>query len=62
MTRGPSQDAPQLIPVLRQAVARVPIDTALTDAGFDSEANHATPRRELGVRSTVIALNWRGCR
>lgn len=62
VTRGPSQDAPHLIPVLRQATARVPIDTALTDAGFDSEGNHATPRAALGVRSTVTALNWRGSR
>lgn len=62
VTRGPSQDAPHLVPVLRQAAARVPIDTALADAGFDSEANHATPRHELGVRSTVIALNRRGTR
>jgi transposase len=40
----------------------VPIDTALADAAYDSEDNHATPRRVLGVRSTVIALNRRGTR
>lgn len=62
VTRGPAQDAPQLIPVLRQAAACVPVDTALADAAYDSEANHATPRNELGVRSTVIALNRRGTR
>jgi len=62
VARGPSQDAPHLIPVVRQAAARVPIDTLLADAGFDSEANHATPRAELGVRQTVIALNRRGTR
>lgn len=44
VTRGPRQDAPQLIPAVRAA------------------ANHATCRETLGVRSTVIALNWRGSR
>ena len=62
VTRGPRQDAPQLLPVVRSAVKRVPIDTLLADAGYDAEANHATCRRELGIRSTVIALNWRGSR
>jgi hypothetical protein len=62
VTRGPSQDAPRLVPALRQAVRRTPVDTALADAGYDSENHHATPRERLGVRSTVIALNWRGSR
>jgi transposase len=62
VTRGPRQDAPQLIPAVRQAVRRTPIDTLLADAGYDSEANHATCREKLGIRSTVIALNWRGSR
>jgi Transposase DDE domain len=62
VTRGPRQDAPQLIPVVRQAVKHTPIDTLLADAAYDSEANHATCRQKLGVRSTVIALNWRGSR
>jgi hypothetical protein len=62
VARGPSQDAPHLIPVLRQATARVPIDAALTDAAYDAEDNHAVPRRELGIRSTLIALNRRGSR
>lgn len=62
IARGPTQDAPHLIPVVRQAAARAPIDTALADAAYDSEDNHATARRELGIRSTVIALNWRGSR
>jgi hypothetical protein len=38
------------------------IDTLLADAAYDSEANHAACRRGLGVRSTLIALNWRGSR
>ena len=60
--RGPRQDAPQLLPVVRQAVKHTPIDTLLGDAGYDSEDNHATCRQKLGIRSTVIALNWRGSR
>ena len=62
MTRGPTQDAPHLIPAVRQATTRAAIDTLLADAGYDSEDNPATPRNQLGVRSTVIALNWRGSR
>jgi transposase len=62
VVRGPRQDAPHLIPAVRQATKGVAIDTLLGDAGYDSEANHATPRQELGVRSTLIALNWRGSR
>lgn len=62
VTRGPRQDAPQLLPAVRAAVKRTPIDTLLADAGYDSEANHAACREGSGVRSTVIALNWRGSR
>lgn len=62
VTRGPRQDAPQLVPAARAAVRRAPLDTLLADAGYDAEANHATCRQKLGIRSTVIALNWRGSR
>jgi transposase len=62
VTRGPRQDAPQLLPVVRQAVKRASIDTLLADAGYDSETNHSTCRETFGIRSTVIALNWRGSR
>lgn len=62
VTRGPSQDAPHLIPAVRQATKRVAIDTLLADAAYDSEANHAISRKDLGIRSTLIALNWRGSR
>ena len=62
VTRGPSQDAPHLVPAVRAAARNHPIDTVLADAGFDSEANHATRRGKLGVRSTVIASNRRGSR
>jgi hypothetical protein len=62
VTRGPSQDAPHLEPVVGDAVGRCRIDTLLADAAYDSEGNHAHARQRLGVRSTVIALNWRGSR
>jgi transposase len=62
VTHGPSQDAPHLRPVLRDAVRRCPIDTVLADAAYDSEANHEHTRKRLGVRSTVIPLNRRGTR
>lgn len=57
VTRGPSQDARHLVPA-----ARVRVETLFADAGYDSEANHAACRERLGIRSTVIALNWRGSR
>lgn len=62
VTRGPRQDAPQLVGAVRAAVKNTPIDTLLADAGYDAESNHGTCRQRLGVRSTVIALNWRGSR
>src|SRR5215203_1140273 len=43
VTRGPSQDAPHLIPAARDAVRNTPIDLLLGDAAYDSEDNHATP-------------------
>jgi transposase len=61
VARGPTQDAPHLLPAVRDAAGRHPIDTVLADAGYDSEANHTAPR-QFGVRATVIALNWRGSR
>jgi hypothetical protein len=59
---GPSQDAPLLAPVLREACKRINIDRLLADAGYDAEHNHAYARRKLGIRSTVINLNKRGGR
>jgi len=38
------------------------LDRVLADAGYDSESNHRYARQELGIRSTVIALNKRGHR
>jgi hypothetical protein len=62
VTCAPHQDCPGLLPVVRQAVRHTPIDTLLADAGYDSESNHAICREQLGVRQTLIALNWRGSR
>jgi hypothetical protein len=60
VSTGPSNDSPQLRPVMAQACLVVTWDRMLADAAFDSEANHAYPRDELGVRSTVIPINHRG--
>lgn len=57
---GPVHDAPELLPVLREALAHLPpghtCQTLLADAGYDSEANRAGARA-LGVAAPVIALN-----
>jgi transposase len=60
VTAGPSNDSPQLRPVMAQASLAVTWDRMLADAAFDSEAHHRYGREGLGVRSTVIALNRRG--
>jgi hypothetical protein len=57
--RGPSNECVLWKPLLKDATRHFPIDTALADAGFDSEENHALARRELNVRLTIIALNPR---
>lgn len=56
---GPTQDSPEFTPAMRQAVAVLPFDTALADAGYDGEHNHRLCREELGIRQTVINLNPR---
>ena len=60
VTTGPSNDSPQLRPVMAQAALAVTYDRVLADAAFDSEAHHRYCREDLGVRSTVIPLNRRG--
>jgi hypothetical protein len=57
---GPSNDSPQLPPVMVQASLAVVWDRVLADAAFDSEEHHRYCREELGVRSTIIPLNHRG--
>lgn len=57
---GPSNDSPQLTPVMAQASLAVAWDRVLADAAFDSEEHHRYLREDLKVRSTVIPLNRRG--
>jgi hypothetical protein len=59
VSEGPSQDSPELPPALRQACRHVAFDRILGDAGYDGEHNHALCRDELGMRSTLFALNRR---
>ena len=59
-TRGPSNDSPQFPEAVRQGSRNVSFDRLLADAGYDAEHNHALCRQELGIRSTVIAINERG--
>lgn len=60
VTRGPSNDAPEFIPVVKQASQRLTIDRLLADAAYDAEEHHRLCREQLGVRSTVIPINPRG--
>jgi len=59
VARGPGNECVLWTPLLRQACRHVSVDTALADAAFDSEANHALARKNLGVRLTIIPLNPR---
>lgn len=59
VTDGPSQDSPQFPDAMRQACRHLVIDRLLADAGYDAEHNHQLAREELGIRSTVMALNKR---
>jgi hypothetical protein len=59
VARGPGNECVLWPPLLRQACRHAPVDTALADAAFDSEANHRLARKRLHVRLTVIPLNPR---
>jgi len=56
---GPSNDCPSFVPTVSQAVEHLPIYRLLGDSGYDSDSNHRICRKQLGIRSTVIALNSR---
>ena len=56
---GPNNDAPSLPETVRQAAGHIPIKQLLADSGYDSEHNHHYCREELGIASTVIAINNR---
>jgi DDE family transposase len=53
--RGPRPDTDRFVPLLDAALDNVRIETALADAGFDSEANHRHAREVRGVRSFIPA-------
>src|SRR5262249_7459082 len=57
--RGPRVDVDRFVPLLDQALSRVLLDSALADAGYDSEANHRHARQTRGVRSYIPATAGR---
>ena len=59
VTRGPSQDSPQVPAAVRQAAALLSPPRLLGDAGYEAEHNHRLCQQAFGIRETVIALNRR---
>ena len=57
--RGPRVDIDRFVPLLDQALDNMLLDSALADAGYDSEANHRHARETRGVRSFIPALHGR---
>lgn len=57
--RGPRVDTDRFVPLLDATLANVRVETALADAGYDSEANHRHARAECGVRSFIPATAGR---
>lgn len=53
--RGPSCDIRHFRAAFDQAQQRLPMQTLLADAGYDSEANHQYCREQWGVRSLIPA-------
>jgi hypothetical protein len=60
--RGPSVDVDRFVPLLDEALDHILIDSALADAGYDSEPNHCHARLTRGVRSYIPALHGRPTR
>jgi len=60
--RGPSNDATECPLLIRQAAARLNIETFMGDAAYDAEPFHVLARRLLGARETIIPVNSRGYR
>jgi len=52
---GNGSDAPDFDELLYRSWARAPVKVVVADAGYDSEANHRTARRDMGVRSVIPA-------
>jgi hypothetical protein len=64
-TRGPSHDAPQFGPVLRQTAAMataadVPLAAVLADAAYDAERHHVLCHEQLQIPRVLIPVNRRG--
>jgi transposase len=57
--RGPRPDKDRFVPLLDSLMANVRIDSALADAGYDSEANHRYARESHGIRSFIPATGGR---
>jgi hypothetical protein len=53
--RGPRPDTDRFVPLLDATLANVRLDSALADAGYDSEPNHRYAREHRGVRSFIPA-------
>lgn len=52
---GTGSDSPHFVPLMLDAVGRMPLEFVLGDAGFDSEDNHRLARQTLGIRSLIPA-------
>lgn len=57
--RGPRPDTDRFVPLLNETLRLVRVNTALADAGFDSEPNHRYARAKRGVRSVIPATSGR---
>ena len=53
--RGPRPDTDRFVPLLDTTLANVRVESALADAGYDSEANHRYAREKHGIRSFIPA-------
>lgn len=52
---GSGSDAPDFVPLLRDARRHATITVAVADSGFDSEENHRRARQDMKVRSIIPA-------
>jgi hypothetical protein len=58
-SRGPQPDTNRYVPLLKATLCQVRLSASLTDAGYDSEANHVYARETQGVRSYMPATHGR---
>jgi transposase len=56
---GPSEDAPDLTPAMRQAASLMVLSSVVANAGYDAEHDDRLFRDELGIGRSIIALNRR---